>query len=189
MKKRVISVLLCTAMVASMLIGCGGKTTSAEPESDAPEKGSAEDFDWKNYEGTEINVMFNEHNYSKAVIAKIPEFEELTGIKVKYTSTPESNYFDKLNTALSSRSGNPDVFMTGAYQVWVYAPAGYLEPLEDYIDYPALKLFRESMAMVDMVLQFVVFVTGEQFILDICHCLQHGADRTSLSKMANLFVS
>lgn len=118
MKKRVISVLLCTAMVASMLIGCGGKTTSAEPESDAPEKGSAEDFDWKNYEGTEINVMFNEHNYSKAVIAKIPEFEELTGIKVKYTSTPESNYFDKLNTALSSRSGNPDVFMTGAYQVW-----------------------------------------------------------------------
>ena len=138
MKKRVIGVLLCTAMVASMLIGCGGKTTSAEPESDAPEKGSAEDFDWKNYEGTEINVMFNEHNYSKAVIAKIPEFEELTGIKVKYTSTPESNYFDKLNTALSSRSGNPDVFMTGAYQVWEYAPAGYLEPLEDYIDNPAL---------------------------------------------------
>ena len=47
--------------------------------------------------------MFNEHNYSKAVIEKIPEFEELTGITVEYSSTPESNYFDKLNTSLSSR--------------------------------------------------------------------------------------
>ena len=137
MKKRVISVLLCAAMVATMLIGCGGSTGS-EQKSDAPEKGSAEDFDWKNYEGTTINVMFNEHNYSKAVIEKIPEFEELTGIKVKYSSTPESNYFDKLNTSLSSRSGDTDVYMTGAYQVWEYAPAGYMEPLEDYIDNPAL---------------------------------------------------
>lgn len=137
MKKRVISVLLCAAMVVTMLIGCGGSTGS-EQKSDAPEKGSAEDFDWKNYEGTTINVMFNEHNYSKAVIEKIPEFEELTGIKVKYSSTPESNYFDKLNTSLSSRSGDTDVYMTGAYQVWEYAPAGYMEPLEDYIDNPAL---------------------------------------------------
>ena len=126
MKKRVISVLLCAAMVATMLIGCGGSTGS-EQKSDAPKKGSAEDFDWKNYEGTTINVMFNEHNYSKAVIEKIPEFEELTGIKVKYSSTPESNYFDKLNTSLSSRSGDTDVYMTGAYQVWEYAPAGYME--------------------------------------------------------------
>ena len=55
MKKRVISVLLCTAMVASMLIGCGGKTTSAEPESDAPEKGRAEDFDWKKSKKSQKN--------------------------------------------------------------------------------------------------------------------------------------
>ena len=82
--------------------------------------------------------MFNEHNYSKAVIKKIPEFEKKTGIKVKYSSTPESNYFDKLNTSLSSHSGDTDVYMTGAYQVWEYAPAGYMEPLDDYINNPAL---------------------------------------------------
>ncbi len=28
--------------------------------------------------------------------------------------------------------------MTGAYQVWEYAPAGYMEPLDDYINNPAL---------------------------------------------------
>ena len=139
MKKRLISALLCTAMVASMLAGCGGETVSSGGGADEEEyeAGSAEDFDWKNYEGTTINVMFNEHNYSKAVIEKIPEFEELTGITVEYSSTPESNYFDKLNTSLSSRSGTPDVYMTGAYQVWEYAPAGYMEPLDNYINDPA----------------------------------------------------
>ena len=135
MKKRVISVLLCAVMVGSMLAGCGKSSDSGGGDDDkAKSSGKAEDFDWKNYEGTTINVMFNEHNYSKAVISKIEEFEDLTGITVEYSSTPESNYFDKLNTSLSSRSGTPDVYMTGAYQVWEYASAGYMEPLEDYIN-------------------------------------------------------
>ena len=140
MKKRLVSVLLCTAMVSTMLIGCGGDGgNEGGGGSDEPaEMGSAEDFDWKNCDGTTINVMFNEHNYSKAVISKIDEFEEKTGITVEYSSTPEGNYFDKLNTALSSRSGTPDIFMTGAYQVWEYASAGYMEPLDDYINNPAL---------------------------------------------------
>ena len=86
MKKRLLSVLLCTAMVASMLIGCGGKEEAPAEDSAAAEVTG--EFDWKNYEGTTINVMFNEHNYSKAVIAKLAEFEELTGITVEYTSTP-----------------------------------------------------------------------------------------------------
>jgi multiple sugar transport system substrate-binding protein len=77
--------------------------------------------------------MFNQHTYANAVIAKLPEFEAATGIKVQYSVTPEENYFDKLTTSLNSRAGNPDVFMTGAYQVWDYAPAGYIEPLEGYI--------------------------------------------------------
>ncbi len=91
------------------------------------------DINWKAYEGTTINVMFNEHTYANAIIAKMADFEKLTGIKVVYSTTPETNYFDKLNTALSSRTGDPDIFMTGAYQTWEYAPAGYMEPLDAYI--------------------------------------------------------
>ncbi len=140
MKKRLVSVLLCTTMLATMLAGCGGGdggSSNGGGDDTKAEKGSAEDFDWKNCDGTTINVMFNEHNYSKAVISKLDEFEEKTGITVEYSSTPEGNYFDKLNTSLSSRSGTPDVFMTGAYQVWEYASAGYMEPLDDYINDPA----------------------------------------------------
>ena len=144
--RKLLSVLLCTSMIATMLVGCGSTETTKEApvQEKTEEKATNEtpattaEFNWKAYEGTTLNVMFNEHNYSKAVIAKLGEFEDLTGIKVEYSTTPESNYFDKLNTALSSRSGNPDVYMTGAYQVWEYAPADYMEPLDDYINNPSL---------------------------------------------------
>ena len=95
--------------------------------------GEAAAFDWKAHSGASLQIMFNQHTYANAVIKKLPEFEAATGIKVQYSVTPEENYFDKLTTSLNSRSGDPDVFMTGAYQVWDYAPAGYIEPLEKYI--------------------------------------------------------
>ncbi len=138
MKKRLLSILLCTALAVTAFTGCGGGAEEPAPPADDAAAEATGEFDWKAYEGTTLNVMFNEHNYSKAVIQKLPEFEELTGIKVEYTSTPESNYFDKLNTSLSSRSGDPDIYMTGAYQVWEYAPAEYMEPLDAYINNPSL---------------------------------------------------
>ena len=108
--------LLAVAVLATALVG----VASAE-------------INWRAYEGTTLNVMFNEHTYAQAIIAKLADFEKLTGIKVVYSTTPETNYFDKLNTALSSRTGDPDIFMTGAYQTWEYAPAGYMEDLDPYI--------------------------------------------------------
>ena len=100
----------------------------------APATVSADDFDWQRFAGEEITVLFSEHTYSAAVEQKLSEFEEKTGIKVNYSSMPESNYFEKLNVELSSHSGSIDVFMTGAYQSWEYATAGNLEPLENWID-------------------------------------------------------
>ena len=100
---------------------------------------AADDIDWRACEGTTLQVMLNQHNYQKAITdyGKIEDFEALTGIKVEYSVTPEENYFDRLNMALSSKSGEPDIFMTGAYQVWEYASAGYMEPLEGFINDPA----------------------------------------------------
>lgn len=138
-------VLMMTLALALSLVACGGSqggpATSAPPapsqgSNNQGNQGSSSGFDWKAHEGTTLNVMFNQHTYANAVIEKLPEFEARTGITVQYSVTPEENYFDKLTTALNSRSGNPDIFMTGAYQVWEYAPAGYMEPLEGYINDP-----------------------------------------------------
>ena len=71
-------------------------------------------------------------------MGELPKFEELTGIKVTYDVFPEQNYFDKVTIDLQAGdSSTYDVFMTGAYMIWQYAPAGWMEPLEPYINDPA----------------------------------------------------
>ncbi|NDL67690.1 ABC transporter substrate-binding protein [Anaerotalea alkaliphila] len=136
--KGIISAMLVVLIMAS-LVGCGkqepapgGGTATGGGGAATPSEG----FSWDMASGSKIQVMFNQHTYADGIIQKIPEFEALTGIKVEYALTPEENYFDKLTTALNSRSGNPDIFMTGAYQLWQYAPAGYVADLTPFIEDP-----------------------------------------------------
>ncbi len=98
----------------------------------------AQGFDWKQASGTTVHVALNQHPYAEAIIKHLPEFKELTGIDVQYEITPEENYFDKVTTALSSSSGNPDVFMTGIYQMWDYASAKRMEPLDPFLNNPSM---------------------------------------------------
>ena len=91
----------------------------------------AADFDWKQAEGKTISISFNQHPYADAIIQRLPQFKEQTGIDVKYELTPEENYFDKVTTQLSAATGVPDVFMTGVYQMWDYASAKRIEPLDE----------------------------------------------------------
>ena len=146
--KQILAVMMVVALMLSFIACAAPAQAPTQAPTKAPEAPAAtqaevaaepivKGFDWKAHEGTTLQVMFNQHTYSNAVIEKLPEFEAKTGIKVEYSVTPEENYFDKLTTSLNSRSGNPDIFMTGAYQVWEYAPAGYIEPLDAYISDPA----------------------------------------------------
>ena len=98
---------------------------------------AAGEFNWKQQSGKKINVLLNQHTYAESILMKLEEFEAATGIKVEYSIIPEENYFDKLTTLLSSRAGDPDVFMTGAYQVWEYAPPGYMVDLDTFINDPS----------------------------------------------------
>lgn len=148
-----ISILTILAMLLMTFSGCGG-TDNAGADNDIPvadasetqeqiakaqeSAKSSEEFDWKKYEGTTIKVSFVQHAASDAVISQIPDFETKTGIKVEQSVTPEANYFDKLSTSLSSRSGDPDIFMSGAYQIWDYSTAGYVEDLNTYISNPEM---------------------------------------------------
>lgn len=95
-------------------------------------------FDWRQAAGTTLTVELNHHPYTEAILARIPVFEELTGITVRHTITPEDVYFDRITVALFGRSGSPDVFMTGVYQMWDYAAAGFMEPLDRFINDPTL---------------------------------------------------
>ncbi len=99
---------------------------------------AAGEFNWRQCEGQTVKVMLVQHPYAEGIHKKIADFEKLTGIKVEHNTMPEENYMDKLATSVSSRSGDPDVFMSGAYQIWEYAPSGYVDDLDAYVKNPKL---------------------------------------------------
>ena len=93
----------------------------------------AADFDWMKYKGSKVHLLLNKHPYADAMIADLPNFKSMTGMDVTYDIFPEDVYFDKVTAALSSKSGQYDAFMTGAYMTWTYGPAGWTEDLAPYI--------------------------------------------------------
>jgi multiple sugar transport system substrate-binding protein len=134
MKRKVLCAGVIMLLGAAMVFA-GGKGQAA---GGADAKSVTGGFDWKRAAGAEITVYMVQHNTQESIMAKLDEFTALTGIKVNTSVTPETNYFDQVTNALSSRSGTPDLFMSGAYQLWDYYTAGNVEPLDDYLGNPAL---------------------------------------------------
>lgn len=119
-KKRKCIIVLVMILAASSLMGCvKGEQYSG--------------VDWQAYSGETLRIALNQHPYAEAIISKLPEFEELTGIKVEYSITYETDYFSKLTTNLDSRTQSPDVFMIGPTKLWEYVPNDYIYPLDDLI--------------------------------------------------------
>jgi multiple sugar transport system substrate-binding protein len=96
------------------------------------------DFDWKRESGKTIYPILVEHPYTDAMEPFFPEFEELTGITVKYEKLPETQFREKLLLALSTGAGTYDVFMTGYIDDFRYVGGGWIEPLDSYINDPTL---------------------------------------------------
>ena len=103
----------------------------------AQTRAMAANFDWQKEKGKAIKLLLNKHPYADAMLMNIDAFKKLTGIDVTYDVFPEDVYFDKVTTALSSKSSGYDAFMTGAYQTWQYGPAGWLVDLNEFIKDPA----------------------------------------------------
>lgn len=97
---------------------------------------NAADFDWRKFEGTEITWAYDIHPYADAVVAYLPEFEELTGIKVNAELYPDDTYWGKLNIQLSTGSPDWDVVGTGIQPAWDVTPGGQLAPLKAMIADP-----------------------------------------------------
>lgn len=124
MKRKLLLLVVLVALLAFGMFS--GKMTAAQGT-----------FDWKSQAGKSIKLLLNQHPYQQALVAELPKFEELTGIKVTYDVFPEQNYFDKVTLDLQAgASSSYDAFMTGAYMIWQYAPSGWMEPLEKWINDP-----------------------------------------------------
>ncbi len=116
------SALGVSAAAASTLVGLGST------------RAFAAGFDAMQHQGTALKLLLNKHPYTDALLANLDAFKAMTGMEVTYDIFPEDVYFDKVTAALSSRSSEYDVFMTGAYMTWTYGPAGWITDLSEWIE-------------------------------------------------------
>ena len=137
-----VGLLLSVALIAGCGSGGGASSSSGTgTESTASASGSgtsATEFSWDRYSGSSINVMFVEHTLTTDMVNELESFTDKTGIKVEYTIIPEANYFDKVSALLNSKSDTIDIFMTGPYQLWQYASAGYMVDFDKYLNDPSM---------------------------------------------------
>jgi multiple sugar transport system substrate-binding protein len=108
--------------------GVGGRTNAPNGASEV-----SGGFDWRKAAGTTINILQTPHPYQKSYQPLLKEFTDLTGVNVNVDLVPEADYFTKLNTELAGGTGKHDAFMLGAYFIWQYGPAGWIEDLGPWL--------------------------------------------------------
>lgn len=99
---------------------------------------AAGEVDFKKHTGKGIKLLLNKHPYTDAMLKNLDNFKEMTGLNVTYDIFPEDVYFDKVTSALATKSNQYDVIMTGAYQTWKYGPARQIVDLNEYLKNPAM---------------------------------------------------
>lgn len=116
------------AAVALSVAGCAGGSDGADTSADV------DAFDWKNYQGEELNILLSSHPLAASIQNSVAEFEKKTGISVNIETLSENDYMVKILTELQSGSGSYDVFMTSQPMNYQYAAAGWIEDLQTWVD-------------------------------------------------------
>ena len=114
MKKKIISLLFCGALAASLLAGCGSDSSDSSSSS---ESASAEEESSSSSDVT-ITIMASQDWIYDAEMELGEQFEEETGIAVDYQIVAADQYDEVLMTKLNSGEG-PDIFcaQSGSYDI------------------------------------------------------------------------
>ena len=99
----------------------------------------AQGFNWKRFQGKELYLILSKHPWVEVLEKNIPEFESLSGMKVKWETLPEIQARQKLVVEMTSASGGVDGFFTSLHvekkRFW---KAGWYEPLNRFLQDRAL---------------------------------------------------
>lgn len=98
--------------------------------------GSAQEITYsREYEGTTLNALMEDLLETTLIEDMLPEFEELTGIKVQFEKVVYPVMHDKLVSSLAAGQGNGtyDFLEVDFYWVYEFARAGWVEDLTNRI--------------------------------------------------------
>lgn len=138
--RRLLNVkLIGLLVIATCLLTITGSVLAAKEDFDLNQFKRA-NINWQQFKGSKLHVMLNQHWYVDAMkeFKLVEQFEKLTGIDVTVDIYPEDAYWTKLAVVLSAGNITPDVFMVGSKDLGQYAAAGWMEPLQPYLNNPKL---------------------------------------------------
>ena len=72
----------------------------------------AQGFNWKRFQGKELFLLLTKHPFIDVLEKNIPEFESLSGMKVKWETLPEIQARQKMTVEMTANSGGIDAFFT-----------------------------------------------------------------------------
>ena len=119
MKKKLVSVLLCAAMVMGMTAGCGKDSSEAEPEQQTA-----------GGDGT-AKIRMTYWNSEDTVKSRLEYLkEEVPDVEIEFQFIDNSNYDTVVDTQLSAEEG-PDIICESPASALKHAKLGYLAEVND----------------------------------------------------------
>ena len=91
-------------------------------------------INWRLAEGQTVNVAVIPASYFDNLIAVTPEFEALTGIKVRYDKVPPAQIRQKVVLDMSSKTGNISTHAADPMYIPLYAANKWAEVLDPYLN-------------------------------------------------------
>jgi multiple sugar transport system substrate-binding protein len=94
----------------------------------------AQGFNWKRFQGKELFVILIKWPWTDVIEKNLPEFETLTGMKVRVETLPQLQARQKVLIEMTGGSGGLDAFFTTVnVDKKRYTKAGWFEPLNRYL--------------------------------------------------------
>ena len=101
--------------------------------------GHGQTFNWKQFRGKELYCIFYKHPWIDEMVKFFPEFEDLTGMKVKHEVLPEVQGRQKLTVEMTGGGGGLDVWHASMHvekrRFW---KSGWFQPLNAFLENKSL---------------------------------------------------
>ncbi len=141
MKRKFVSVLLSTALAASLLWGCGSKAPEASSQGSAADQGTdaeeeaqadADDTAAESAGSDGKTVIRMTYWNSEDTVSAMLDYlaEAVPDVEIEYLFVDNSNYDTIVDTQLSAEEG-PDIICESPGSALKHARLGYLAPLDD----------------------------------------------------------
>jgi multiple sugar transport system substrate-binding protein len=116
--------------LAALVTGCAG--------SQGDSSASSSSFNWRQFQGTKLRVLLGQSPWHQAILGYLPEFEELTGIRLETEIHPQETVWGMLENDLKT-PGRVDVFSNvPALDGIHFLRRGLIQPVNDYLTNPKL---------------------------------------------------